>query len=211
MGWEVLIPTVVVLSASGVLSPGPLTIVSISSGARYGKLAGVLVSTGHMLVEFPLVIAIAAGLTSVLQDKWAQTVIGGLGGAAVIGFGLVGIAQSLRGKDVGNPGMGAVRIKGGPLIAGLLFTGLNPFFITWWMTVGMALIADALALASVAGVFIMYASHIWMDFAWLTFLSVASDRALGLLGSKAIKYTELALSSVLLGMGVYLLFRVIQL
>ncbi|MCS7117270.1 MAG: LysE family translocator [Thaumarchaeota archaeon] len=209
MGWETLIPVVIVVSASGVLSPGPLTIVTVSSGARYGRLAGPLVSTGHMFVEFPLVLAIASGLTGVLQDKGAQSVIGALGGAALIVFGLLGISQSLKTKSLDAPGFRTGRFKGGPFIAGLLFTGLNPFFITWWLTVGTALIAEALALASVAGVIVMYASHIWMDYVWLTFLGVASERALGLLGSKALRYMELLLSSALVAMGAFLFLRVI--
>ncbi|MEN3047968.1 MAG: LysE family transporter [Candidatus Caldarchaeales archaeon] len=210
MGWETLIPMVVVVSASGVLSPGPLTVATVASSARFGKVAGPLVSTGHMIVEFPLVMLIAAGLTGVLHDRFAQLMTGVLGGAAVIAFGALGLAQSLRSRgQVGTRG-GAGGFRGGPLIAGLLFTGLNPFFLTWWLTVGAALISEALALASIPGVVLMYASHIWMDYAWLTLISFASERGLRVLGSRALRYAEVALNSVLLAMGVILILRVFR-
>ena len=33
----------------------------------------------------------------------------------------------------------ASKTKGGPLFEGVAFTALNPFFITWWLTVGLKL------------------------------------------------------------------------
>jgi threonine/homoserine/homoserine lactone efflux protein len=40
----------------------------------------------------------------------------------------------------------ASKTKGGPLFAGIAFTALNPFFITWWLTVGLKLISDSVSL-----------------------------------------------------------------
>ena len=46
-------------------------------------------------------------------------------------------------------------------------TGLNPFFIVWWLTAGAQLIVIALEFASLAGVLFMYVCHVWMDYVWL--------------------------------------------
>ena len=53
------------------------------------------------------------------------------------------------------------------VIVGLVFTGVNPFFLIWWATVGSLLIAEALLLGAFLGVVAMFAAHIWMDYAWL--------------------------------------------
>ena len=46
-------------------------------------------------------------------------------------------------------------------------TGLNPFFIVWWLTAGAQLIVMALEFASLVGVLFMYVCHVWMDYLWL--------------------------------------------
>jgi threonine/homoserine/homoserine lactone efflux protein len=51
---------------------------------------------------------------------------------------------------------------------GLALTGLNPFFVVWWLTAGAQLIMISLEFASFAGVALMYVCHVWMDYAWLT-------------------------------------------
>ena len=53
------------------------------------------------------------------------------------------------------------------MIVGLVFTGINPFFLIWWATVDSLLIAQALLLGAFVGVFIMFAAHIWLDYVWL--------------------------------------------
>ena len=53
---------VILVSASGVLSPGPLFFTNIIYGSKQGVTAGIKIAFGHTIVEFPLVIALALGL-----------------------------------------------------------------------------------------------------------------------------------------------------
>ena len=48
-----------------------------------------------------------------------------------------------------------------------VFTGINPFFLIWWATVGSLLVTQALILGAFLGVLAMFGAHIWMDYAWL--------------------------------------------
>ena len=57
------------------------------------------------------------------------------------------------------------------LLTGLVFTGLNPFFIVWWLTAGANLILLALEFGSFAGVAFMFLCHVWIDFVWLTLVA----------------------------------------
>ncbi len=63
-----LYATFMLISFSGALSPGPLTAVAISEGARAGRWAGTKLALGHGLVEIPVVFAIAYGLGTFLRQ-----------------------------------------------------------------------------------------------------------------------------------------------
>lgn len=60
--------TVVLLSASGVLGPGPLFLASTLRATKRGTIAGIECAVGHTLVEFPLVVGLAIGLQAFLQS-----------------------------------------------------------------------------------------------------------------------------------------------
>jgi threonine/homoserine/homoserine lactone efflux protein len=209
MGWDELIPLIVIVSASGVLSPGPLFVVTVTSSLRNGPWTGLKTSTGHALVEFPLVMAIAAGLSTVLQDRTVHLAIGLIGGAALVAFGLLGTVGALKRKGTEAQPSHHQAPKYGPLLAGTLFTGLNPFFIAWWLTVGASLISRALELASFAGVVLLFASHIWMDYAWLTFVGYAAYKGLSVTGHRVVRYAELTLSLVLVFLGFWLGYSIL--
>jgi threonine/homoserine/homoserine lactone efflux protein len=55
-----------------------------------------------------------------------------------------------------NKSNSELQTKQTPFLAGVLLTGLNPFFIIWWLTVGFKLISDSIALWSLWGIVIMY-------------------------------------------------------
>jgi len=55
---------------------------------------------------------------------------------------------------------------------GFSSTILNPYFLAWWMTAGLKLIADVLAYSSTLGVLTAaYLSHVWMDFLRLSLVA----------------------------------------
>ncbi len=65
----------------------------------------------------------------------------------------------------------------GATIAGIVFTGLNPYFLLWWATIGLPLIEKAVR-GGPKLLAIMYASHVWLDYAWLGLLAAAASTAL---------------------------------
>lgn len=68
------------------------------------------------------------------------------------------------------------------IVVGLVFTGINPFFLVWWATIGSLLVAQALLLGALVGVLAMFAAHIWMDYAWLAGTARLAARSGLLLG-----------------------------
>jgi len=158
--------TIIFVTASGALAPGPLFFAAISHGTKSGARGGLAFSIGHTLVEFPLVVILALGLLIVAREPAVKVSIGVVGGLALLVFGAMQIRDCLKFRF--NPPKSSGIASRNPLLVGLTFTGLNPFFILWWLTVGGNLILDSLAIAWVPGVILMYVSHVWMDYAWLT-------------------------------------------
>lgn len=120
---------------------------------------------GHTLIEFTLVMLLAGWLLTVANEPIVKVAIGIAGGAVLIVFGALQIRSSffLRLNRVESK----PSEKRNLLLIGVAFTGLNPFFIVWWLTVGANLILISLEFASFVGVVFMYVCHVWIDYVWL--------------------------------------------
>jgi len=187
---------VVIISASGVMSPGPLFIATIANGIRQGARAGFKIAFGHTLVELPLVILIGFGILSLDSMPQFRVLIGILGALSLFGFAGLQIISILK-KDSTQH-----KSKYGSLLTGILLTGLNPFFLIWWFTIGFKLISDALLLWSVWGILIMFGLHIWMDYAWLVLVSFLSSRGKVFLSNKRYKISMIGINFILIYFGI---------
>ena len=195
------IATVVVVTASGALAPGPAFFANIAQGTKSGAKGGLAFSVGHTIFEFSLVILLAFTLQTVANEPLIKLVVGVAGGAALLIFGFLQIREALTPKTaVSN--MEKIPSKN-PLLLGVLFTGLNPYFIIWWLTAGMPLIENALSLASFAGVLIMYVSHVWMDYVWITGTAYLAKKGTNLAGKKGYKTMMVIFGLILVFFGLY--------
>jgi len=197
---------VVVVTASGALAPGPLFAANLLQGTKGGMRSGFMISVGHTLVELPLVILIALGISSVMNFPGFSLVVGLVGGCALIGFGLVQIVGAARHRikldEVQEAG-----IQKKALVLGVGLTALNPYFILWWLTVGLGLVVQAVELGALLGVLIMYVSHVWMDYAWLTGTAYLSARGRMLIGGRGYRLLLLGLAAFLIYFGVGFIAR----
>jgi threonine/homoserine/homoserine lactone efflux protein len=173
--------TVVLVSVSGVLSPGPLFLASTLRATKLGVRSGFECAVGHTIVEAPLVALLTIGLATTLNFT-SLKVIGLLGGAVLLFFAILQFRQASHKIGLNTERLPSLWDKQPSVILGVLFTGLNPFFILWWLTVGLALLSQAILLGSVLGVVAMYLAHIWMDYAWLTGTAKAAHKGNILLG-----------------------------
>jgi threonine/homoserine/homoserine lactone efflux protein len=186
--------TVIAVSASGVMAPGPLFASTISSGLRH-KLAGFKIAVGHTIVELPLVVLIGLGVLSLDSFPQFRVIITLLGAASIFGFAVIQVRSALKGITTKDS-------KYGPLLTGVLLTGFNPFFLVWWFSIGIKLISDAMVLWGFWGLLVMFALHIWMDYAWLSFVSATSSRGAKFLSGKSYKIFMISINAVLVYFGV---------
>ena len=193
------VATVVLITASGALAPGPLFFVTISHGARSGAKSGLVFSIAHTLVEFTLVMLLACGLLTVANEPIVKLTVGVAGGIVLLIFGAMQIRDSLTSK-FSETKSGGVATRNLILI-GLAFTGLNPFFIVWWLTVGANLIILSIEFASLAGVVFMYVCHVWMDYAWLTSVAHFAKMGTNVVGFKWYRVIVAVFGAVLIYFG----------
>ena len=176
------VATVILVTASGALAPGPLFFANLTKGSRFGAKCGIVFSVAHTLVEFTLVMLLTFGLLYITSEL-VKIVIGVAGGVVLVAFGVMQIYGSIKPKSQGLQGIGETSSQH-LLVMGLAFTGLNPFFIIWWLTAGAQLIIISLEFASLAGVLLMYVCHVWIDYVWLTATAHLAKRGMKVVGIK---------------------------
>jgi threonine/homoserine/homoserine lactone efflux protein len=166
----------VVISLSGVMAPGPVTAVTVGKG-NDSPHAGALVAIGHGMVEFPLIAAIYLGFGYLVELPHISTAIALIGGLLLLLMG-IGMLRSI--KRASAP---AERYDRFPVIAGVLLSAGNPFFLIWWVTVGAALIVRSVQYG-LWGLGVFALSHWLCDFLWYYFLSTLSFRGGRFFGKK---------------------------
>ena len=191
--------TVITISVSGVMSPGPLFTANVAYGVKGGWKTGIKIAYGHTVVELPLVILLSIGAISLSTFPQFREYISILGAISLFAFAGLQLRGILKKSSQDYP------IRHGPFFIGVLLSGLNPFFLIWWFTIGFKLITDALILYSFVGIAIMFAFHLWMDYAWLGGVSFLSNKGKKILTAKNYRIFIIAISGVLIYFGVVFL------
>jgi len=188
---------VIVISASGVMSPGPLFSANIIYGIKEGKTAGLKIAIGHTIVEFPLIILLGTGIfTSNIFPEFRVfvTIIGAVGL-----FGFAGLQiKSLFQKNFQRN----IKSNRGPVLTGIFLSALNPFFIIWWLTIGFKLITESIELWGLFGIIILFVFHIWMDYVWLYMVAFFASKTTNFLSNRNYKILIVSLTIALIYFGI---------
>jgi threonine/homoserine/homoserine lactone efflux protein len=194
MALLIFILTIVGVSLSGVMAPGPITAATLAAGER-NRHAGAWICGGHVLVELPLVLLLAAGLGSFLESRSVRAGIGLVGGLVLLAMGLQ-LLMSLGNSEA----TAAASTQRHPLWIGIILSGANPYFLLWWATVGLTLTGQAMEFGLLA--LILFAVLHWLcDLGWLEVLSFAGFKG-SALGNRSQKVISLICAVMLLGFGV---------
>jgi threonine/homoserine/homoserine lactone efflux protein len=203
---------VILVSASGVLSPGPLFFINIIYGSKQGITTGIKIAFGHTMVEFPLVIALALALFTfsyVILNNENLKIISIIGGIAIIVFAFNQIISTTKVKDDKQNAYVRISNKKGPILLGVIFSALNPFFLIWWFTIGLKLISDSIHFFGfVVGILFLFSFHIWIDYAWLVITSYMIYRGISVLNTKFYSALLISTSTILAFYGVYIILKI---
>ncbi|MBA7483991.1 hypothetical protein ES707_19510 [subsurface metagenome] len=194
---------VVVISLSGVMAPGPVTAAAIGMGTR-SRYAGPLIAVGHGVVEFPLMILIVLGVGRILKLPTAQIVIGLAGGVFLL-IMAIQMLESLRSAEKQQ----AQVTKSAPVLAGIILSAGNPYFLLWWATVGLTLATTATGIGTWA--FVVFAIVHWLcDLVWLSALSWASFKGSVLLGPRGMRIVLMICSAALFVFGLFFIYNAVK-
>ena len=197
---------IILVSVSGVFSPGPLLFANLALSKYGGFWSGIKIAVGHTIIELPLIILLSLPFVVLfpINLTFSTTkIITFIAGAFLIVFGILYVVRTIRTRGSPNSAINTSRIEN-PYLAGIMFTSLNPFFIVWWTTVGVKLISDSISLLGhPAGIAFLFFAHIWMDYAWLGLSSYLASRGFNIIRSEYHKYITILLTVPLFYYGIY--------
>jgi threonine/homoserine/homoserine lactone efflux protein len=166
---------------SGAVAPGPLLTYNIQLTCKKGFWTGPKLILGHVILEAILIMGLLWGLGDFIRLPAIRIAIGLLGGIMLIwmGYDLIfkesrtgSISSSLE-TAVAAETAPAVRMTDlNPVLAGMIISISNPYWLMWWVMVGLVMITQALNFGWV-GVLLFYLGHSLSDLGWYSLISGA--------------------------------------
>lgn len=198
-----ILGSVLAISFSGVMAPGPMFAVTVAKSYR-SPWAGVKISIGHAIIEVPIILLIYWGFGGFFENNIFQVVLRFIGGAMLLwmAFSMYRSRNNVveEGKD----------LRYGAITAGIIMSATNPFFLIWWATVGSMLVMEFTRFG-LPGLGIFTATHWVCDLAWLSLVSVIIYRTRHLWGNKLQKWILVLCSLLMAGFGVYFIWNAFKL
>ncbi len=192
-----ILASVIVISFSGVMMPGPMTAVTLAKSYK-SPWAGVWISLGHAVIEVPLILLIYFGFAQFFQNSIVRLVLSVAGSGMIIWLGVsmfrarTGVVR--KGKD----------LPYNAFLAGIFASGFNPFFLLWWATIGSMLIMRILEFGT-TGLIVFTIVHWLCDLVWLSLLSNVIYRTHTFWGQRLQEWLFIACSLLLIGFGLWFL------
>ncbi|MEM1589231.1 MAG: LysE family transporter [Candidatus Bathyarchaeia archaeon] len=196
--FPLFLASVVLISLSGVMTPGPLFAVTIAKGYE-SKKAGILIALGHGVIEVPLIFLLYFGLSELFRSVYIQKTIGLVGGLVLI---LMGFKLFKNRKKISVKPQHSEQAS---LVAGFVATAANPYFFLWWATVGAAMVLDA-SLFGYVGLVLFTVVHWSCDLAWDAFVSITVFKSRRLWNQKVFNIIFTFCFAVLAVFGVWFVF-----
>jgi len=197
-----LLLSVVTVSLTGVMMPGPMFAVTLAKSFR-SPWAGAWISLGHAVIEVPIILLIYFGFAHFFENDVVQLVLSILGGGMVIwlGFGMFRARTEVvtQGKDIPHSAF----------TAGIITSGLNPFFLFWWATIGSFWVMKFVEFGT-GGLTLFIIAHWLCDLLWLSLVAVIVYKTHSLWGKKVQEWVFIASSLLLAGFGVWFMVSGIQ-
>jgi len=201
MNMEVLLffVSVFVISFSGAMAPGAVTAATISLGVKK-KYAGAMIAVGHGIIELPLIFLLMAGFDKLIDSQSVMIAIGYVGGAFLLWMGL-GLVRNAATPDY-KPQKAC---SFSPILAGIILSASNPYFVIWWITVGLKLATEARQFGFAA--FLIFTFVHWLcDLTWFQLLSFASFKGSRVMSDKHLKIILAICGAAMLCFGLWFIY-----
>ena len=191
----VFLASVLLISLSGVLMPGPLFAITIKKASK-SKIAGALIAVGHGIVEFPLMFLIFFLLSEFTIPSVVQIAVGLIGGFLMVLMGVQTFRKRHKQEEA------HIGLKRDSVLAGVYTTAANAGFILWWLTIGTTLILNA-KLFGLAGFSIFAGVHWLTDFSWYTLTALVIFKSQRFWTDRTRLGITLFCVAIFIGFGIY--------
>lgn len=185
---------------------GPINIEIIRRGIQGGYRHGWLVGLGALSADTVYAALIVSGLTPV-ADSAALRVPLFLAGATMLGYvGYRSVRTAVRGSDVD-----ASHHVGGrhSYVTGLLMAVFNPMGIVYWLSVGAALVAEAVERVGTAGSPVLVGGVFCGIFLWVTFLSWLAQVSRRFVTGNGMRWITGIGGIALIGFGIWFFYQAV--
>lgn len=189
-----------VIALSGALVPGPLFSITIAESAKRGATAGPLIIIGHGILELSLVVLIILGIAPFLTAPLTRTVISMIGGIVLMymGYRLIKDARNAHFSTAGKKTQKGIH----PILSGIIGSISNPYWIIWWVTIGMGYLVSSLKFGML-GVAVFFTGHITADLGWYSIISFAVAKGKRVIGDKGYRVLLYICGAFLIVFGVW--------
>lgn len=176
--------------------PGPVTAVVIAN-ARHSRYSGFVVAAGHAMIEIPLILFLAFYAANFMEVPLIHAIIAFAGAAMLLYVGGDMIKKS--GKEE------SLQAKNYSAFWGGIVTSINPYFILWWATTGLAMVLQAKNFGRGVLIFFIIV-HLSVDFLWDGILGYLLHRSGIYNFPKVRKIVTLSLGACLMLVALYFVF-----
>ncbi len=166
---------------SGALVPGPLLTYDIQLACKRGFWVGPQLILGHAILEAILILGLLGGLGGYLQLPVTRIILGISGGILLLWMGYDLIWRESKGgytafKEQAASGETAPAIVNlNPVVAGIVISLSNPYFLIWWAVIGLGIMTQSLKLGWL-GIIVFYIAHELTDLTWYSLVAAAISK-----------------------------------
>jgi len=195
-----------VVALSGALMPGPLLTITIAYSIERGFLSGPLLVVGHMLLELFLIIGFLFGLKRFFVVPLVVISVFIIGGVLLLFMGINLILKSFKLKI--NPlNRSKKNLKRyTPVIDGILISLSNPYWLIWWLTIGLGYLIQAFKF-KLLGIVSFFIGHISADFLWYSFISFSFSKGRKFISNKIYHIIIFICGLFLIAFGIWFLYN----
>ncbi|HHV80470.1 TPA: LysE family transporter [bacterium] len=190
---------------SGASTPGPLMTLVLAQSSIGGWKKSLEIISGHAILEGILLILLLFGLQPILEHPIFLRSFTLLGSVFLIYMGIT-LFISILNNRIEIKNSDPVKI---PLtLAGALTSLGNPYWLLWWITIGVSFITQAKNLL-LPGILSFYTGHILADYTWYIFIGILGQGLSLPFWGKVYRYVLYFSSLFLFGFGLYFIYYAI--
>lgn len=183
---------------------GPINVEIIRRGIRDGFFPGWMVGVGALSADTIYAILVVSGLTPLADRPTLRVPLFLAGGVMLAWVGWSGVRTALDGTVDTGP---APRRGGRSFVTGFLMAAFNPMGIVYWLSVGAALVAEAVDRAGTAGSPALVGGVFVGIFCWVTVISVVAQISRRFVTGKGMRWITGVSGLVIIGFAVWFFWQ----